>query len=96
METTTRLESPSTLLLTLSEVATHLRCTRRSVERARSPSTVCVWSAWATPSGGLDERPVRKHLSRATKSELERGVRDLERSRDAGTTTWSSSDSTLT
>ena len=33
METTTPLEAPPTLLLTLSEVATHLRCTRRSVER---------------------------------------------------------------
>lgn len=33
METTTRIESPFTLLLTLAEVATHLRCTRRSVER---------------------------------------------------------------
>jgi len=33
METTTHSEAPPTLLLTLTEVATHLRCTRRSVER---------------------------------------------------------------
>jgi excisionase family DNA binding protein len=33
METTTPFEAPPTLLLTLTEVATHLRCTRRSVER---------------------------------------------------------------
>ena len=29
METTTRVESPSTLLLALSQVATHLLCTRK-------------------------------------------------------------------
>ena len=53
------------------------------------------WHARVTIGPGLDGRPIRKHLSRATKSELERAVRDLERSRDAGTTTWTSSDSTL-
>lgn len=53
------------------------------------------WHARVTIGSGLDGRPIRKHLSRATKSELERAVRDLERSRDAGTTTWTSGDSTL-
>lgn len=53
------------------------------------------WHARVTIGSGLDGRPIRKHLSRAAKSDLERAVRDLERSRDAGTTTWTSSDSTL-
>jgi len=103
MNTTTRLESPSTLLLTLSEVATHLRCTRRSVERQVAQHRLHVvrfgrsvrvaagdttpsrygshgrWHARVTIGSGLDGRPIREHLSRATKSALERAVRDLER-----------------
>jgi integrase len=53
------------------------------------------WHARVTTGSGLDGRPIRKHLSRATKTELDRAVRELERSRDSGTGSWTTSDSTL-
>ena len=53
------------------------------------------WHARVTTGSGLDGRPIRKHLSRATKAELDRAVRELERSRDSGTCSWTTSDSTL-
>lgn len=43
----------------------------------------------------LDGTPDRKHVSRATKTELDRAVRQLERSRDTGRYSWTEADSTL-
>ncbi len=43
----------------------------------------------------LDGTPDRKHRSRVTKAELDRAVRQLERSRDTGQYSWTDADSTL-
>ena len=78
-----------TLLLNLNEVATQLRWTRRSVERhdqaprRRRPV--------ARPDHGrarLNGERDRRHLSRATKRELDATVRELENARDSGQQPW--------
>ena len=48
-------------------------------------------SRWAC----LDGKPDRKHVTRATKAELDRAVRELERSRDTGQYAWTGADPTL-
>ncbi len=53
------------------------------------------WHARITMGKRLDGTPDRKHLSRATKAELDRAVRQLERSRDTGQYSWTDADSTL-
>lgn len=54
------------------------------------------WHARITMGTRLDGRPDRKHVNRATKTELDRAVRDLERSRDTGQYVWTEADPTLT
>lgn len=53
------------------------------------------WHARVAMGARLDGRPDRKHISRGTKSELDRAVRALERSRDTGQYIWTESDPTL-
>ena len=53
------------------------------------------WHARVTMGARLDGRPDRKHISRGAKSELDRAVRALERSRDTGQYIWTESDPTL-
>ncbi|CCI54095.1 putative integrase [Nostocoides jenkinsii Ben 74] len=53
------------------------------------------WHARVTMGTRLDGRPERKHISRSSKSELDRAVRALERSRDTGQYSWTESDPTL-
>jgi integrase len=53
------------------------------------------WHARVTMGVRLDGTPDRKHLSRSSKAELDRAVRQLEQSRDTGRYSWTEADSTL-
>lgn len=53
------------------------------------------WHAKVAMGTRLDGRMDRKHLSRGTKAELDRAVRELERSRDTGQYVWTEADPTL-
>lgn len=53
------------------------------------------WHARVTMGVRADGRPDRKHLTRSSKSDLDRAVRALERSRDTGQYVWTESDPTI-
>lgn len=53
------------------------------------------WHAKITMGTRLNGRVDRKHLSRGTKSEVEKAVRALERGRDSGQYRWTAADPTL-
>jgi integrase len=53
------------------------------------------WHGRVTMGVRLDGTPDRKHVSRVTKAELDRAVRELERSRDGGQYVWTEADPTL-
>lgn len=53
------------------------------------------WHGRVTMGMRPDGRPDRKHVTRATKAELDRAVRELERSRDTGQYAWTGADPTL-
>lgn len=53
------------------------------------------WHARVTMGTRPDGRPDRKHVNRASKPELDRAVRELERSRDTGQYVWTEADPPL-
>lgn len=67
-------------------------CTLRSIERQVSDGR---WHAQVTVGTRLDSSADRKHVSRATRAELDTAVRALERSRDPGRDTGTEADPTL-
>ena len=53
------------------------------------------WHARVTMGTRPDGTPDRKHVNRASKPELDRAVRELERSRDTGQYVWTEADPPL-
>ena len=53
------------------------------------------WHAKVTVGRNPDGKPARKHITRKTKLELDRAVKELERKRDSGQDVWADTDPTL-